>query len=324
MKRMLLFFTGVLTLLLVVWSCSKNSTGGGDDGADDGNTPYYIEDFMVDSVTDSTILLTWTATGDDADQGTASSYDIRYWHTWLAPANWDSAVQIVGEPHPKAAGSKESLWVHNLKRDTTYYFLMIVCDEANNCAGSSGCSGTCFTDQVVTFADSHLDSAIREIFGITSGDIMLSDLRAHDALFANGAGISSLSGIEVWGNLHGLGLASNSLSDLSPLSGLHGLVHLGLTDNGLSDISAIAPLDSLQILHLRTNHLSDLSAIAHLTRLRQLDLTQNQITNIEPLLGNEGLGTGDTIWLGENPLSSEATTYQIPILQSRGVTVLGI
>lgn len=322
MKRWPLILSRAVVLLLAVWSCSKNSAGG--DDVDDGNTPYFISDFMVDSVTDSSVLLTWTATGDDSNQGTASTYDIRYWHTWLAPANWDSAIQLTGEPHPKVAGSKESLWVHDLKKDTTYYFGMIVADEAGNDAGSNGCYGTCFTDRIVTFADWHLDSAIRANFGKPNGDLLLSDLRAHDGLFANEAGIVSLAGLEEWKNLTSLGLASNEISDLGPLSGLHRLLYLGLTGNNLSDISALAGLDSLVLLHLRSNSLSDLTALAYLTRIRQLDLTQNQITNVEPLLGNTGLGTGDTIWIGENPLSSEATTYQIPELQSRGVAVLGL
>lgn len=322
MKRWPLIVYGAIVCLLAVWSCSKNSAGG--DEVDDGNTPFFIGDFMVDSVTDSTALLTWTATGDDSNVGTASSYDVRYWHAWIAPSNWDSAIPLAGEPHPKVAGSKESLWVHNLKKDTTYYFSLKVCDEASNCAGSNGCFGICFSDHIVTFADTHLDSAFRAIFGKPSGDIMLSDLRAHDGMVANGAGIVNLGGLEQWVNLRTLGLASNDISDLSPLSGLHKLLYLGLTDNKLTDISPLAGLDSLLLVHLRSNNLSDLSALASLTALRQLDLTQNQITNIEPLLGNAGLGAGDTVWLGENPLSSEATTYQIPALQARGVTVLGL
>jgi len=48
----------------------------GRDDEDDGNTPYNILDVRVVAVTDSSVTLTWTATGDDADVGTASQYDL--------------------------------------------------------------------------------------------------------------------------------------------------------------------------------------------------------------------------------------------------------
>ncbi len=322
MKRHWVIAGMLVATSVVVWSCSKNSAGG--DDVDDGNTPYFISDFMVDSVTDSSVLLTWTATGDDSNLGTASTYDIRYWHTWLAPLNWDSAIQLTGEPHPKVAGSRESLWVHDLQKDSTYYFGMIVRDEAGNDAGSNGCFGTCFTDHVVTFADWHVDSAFRAVFIKPTGDIMLSDLRAHDGFIANHANIVNLGGIELWVNLRNLGLASNDISDLSPLSDLPKLLFLGLTDNNLTDLSPLAGLDSLFLIHLRSNNVSDLSALTNMTALRQIDLTQNQITDLAPLVANTGLGTGDTIWLGENPLSATALTVQIPALQARGAAVLGL
>lgn len=313
----------VVCALAVIGSCSKKNGAGGDE-ADDGNNPFFIGDVAVAAVTDSSALLVWTATGDDSDQGTATTYDIRYWHTWISPSNWDSSTRIVGEPHPKVAGAKESLLVNGLKKDSTYFFGLQVCDEANNCAGSNCAFGTCFTDVVVTFPDYHLDSAIRANFAKPTGDIMLSDLRAHDGLMANEAGISSLSGIEPWKNLRGAGFASNSITDLSPLSSLHNMLSLGLTDNGLSDISPLTPLQNLTLLHLRTNHVVDLSALTFMTSLRQLDLTQNQITDLAPLVANSGLGAGDTIWIGENPLSAEATTVQVPALQARGVAVMGL
>ena len=366
MKRWPLILSGAVVLLLAVWSCSKNSAGG--DDVDDGNTPYFISDFMVDSVTDSSVLLTWTATGDDSNQGTASTYDIRYWHTWLAPANWDSAFQLTGEPHPKVAGSKESLWVYDLKKDTTYYFSLVICDEVNNCSGSNGAVGTCFSDMVITFPDTHLDSAVRYDIGKPTGDIMVSDLRQHSVFSANDAGISDLSGMEHWKTLWALGLTGNSLTNLSPLSGLTNLTNLGLngneiadleplatllklnalslvanhvsdlsplssltsltglglTDNDIAAIGPLATLVNLEMIQLRTNEVVDISALAGLVKLQRIDLSQNHITDLGPLVANTGLGTGDTIWVGENPLSTTALTVQIPSLQGRGVAVLGL
>jgi len=39
------------------------------------------------------------------------------------------------------------------------------------------------------------------------------------------------------------------------------------------------------------------------------------------LVQNEGLGTGDTVDLRVNPLSSDSINIYIPQLQARGVTV---
>lgn len=109
------WFVAVLAVgLLGILSCSKKGSGG-DDG-DDGNTPYNIFDLRVSSTTDSSVTLIWTATGDDADQGTASSYDVRYWHTWITPSNWDSAFQVGSEPHPSPAGQTDSMRVTELKK----------------------------------------------------------------------------------------------------------------------------------------------------------------------------------------------------------------
>jgi len=52
-----------------------------------------------------------------------------------------------------------------------------------------------------------------------------------------------------------------------------------------------------------------------------LDLDSNQISNIQPLVNNLGLATGDSVALYSNPLSAESISVYIPQLQSRGVQV---
>jgi hypothetical protein len=317
------WIVAVLALgLLGVLSCSKKSSGG-DDG-DDGNTPYNILDLRVSSVTDSSVTLIWTATGDDADQGTASSYDIRYWHAWITEANWDSAFQVGYEPHPSPAGQKDSMCVTGLKKDSTYYFALQACDEATNCAPSGCVMGVCFTDVVVTFADSHLDSVVRVLISKPTGSILRSDLMGHDFLDANQAGIASLNGIELWTTLTAILLAGNSVTDLSPLANLVSLRGLGLTGNGIVNIAPLSGLVNIELLHLRANAVSDISALAGLTKLHQLDISDNDITNLAPLVANSGLASGDTVYAGQNPLSQQSLTVDVPALQARGVTILGL
>jgi len=61
--------------------------------------------------------------------------------------------------------------------------------------------------------------------------------------------------------------------------------------------------------------------LASLVSLADLDLWYNQIVDISPLLDNPGLGEGDYVGLGNNPLSEQSTNEYIPELEARGVTV---
>ena len=94
--------------------------------------------------------------------------------------------------------------------------------------------------------------------------------------------------------------ASNSVSDISALSGLTNLTHLVLPDNNVSDISALSGLTKLTSLYLKGNKISDLS----------------------PLVSNTGLGTGDWVGLWSVWTLSYPSIYtHIPALKTRGVEV---
>ena len=84
------------------------------------------------TLTDTSIQLTWTAPGDDAGSGTASTYDIRYSTSAITAGNWGSATQVSGEPAPQAASSSESFTVTGLDPNTTYYFAIKTADEVPN------------------------------------------------------------------------------------------------------------------------------------------------------------------------------------------------
>lgn len=46
-----------------------------------------------------------------------------------------------------------------------------------------------------------------------------------------------------------------------------------------------------------------------------------EITNIEPLVNNIGLGSGDYVYLYNNPLDSMSVNVYISALEARGVSV---
>src|SRR3989339_1379498 len=92
--------------------------------------PAKINNLAAGNATKSSITLTWTATGDDGTTGSAIEYDIRYLEgTVLTSGNWDSAVQLIGEPQPKASGQSETYTVNGLKEDTQYYIGIKARDE---------------------------------------------------------------------------------------------------------------------------------------------------------------------------------------------------
>ena len=69
--------------------------------------------------------------------GTASSYDIRYSASAITASNWDSAIQLTGEPLPLAAGSSQSYTVVGLSSNTAYYFAIKTTDAAGNISNIS-------------------------------------------------------------------------------------------------------------------------------------------------------------------------------------------
>jgi Leucine-rich repeat (LRR) protein len=88
----------------------------------------------------------------------------------------------------------------------------------------------------------------------------------------------------------------------------------------ISDISGIEYCTNLMTLALWGNQIVDISDLTGLTNLSWLDLSNNQVVNISALLSNSGIGSGDTVYLTGNPLSSTSESY-ISDLEARGVTV---
>lgn len=90
---------------------------------------------------DSSIVLQWTAPGDDGTAGRATSYDLRYRTTSITGTDtlswWNGATQATGEPTPGVSGSTDSLRVRGLQPVTTYYFMVRAADEVPNWSGYS-------------------------------------------------------------------------------------------------------------------------------------------------------------------------------------------
>jgi hypothetical protein len=94
-------------------------------------------------------------------------------------------------------------------------------------------------------------------------------------------------------------LISNHFTSVAPLAGDTALVGLGLDFSDISDLTPLTELHNLSSLSIRDNNVSD----------------------IQPLVDNPGIASGDAVYLNDNPLSQNSIETLIPTLEARGVTV---
>ena len=153
----------------------------------------------------------------------------------------------------------------------------------------------------VFIPDENLKAAVQEVIGdeITTGTM----LKLTTFISASGRGVTDLTGLEHAKNLiflaihHNSTIDNNSLSNLSPLSGLTKLKTLDLWGNSISDLSPLSGLTQLTTLNLSKNSISDVSELVGLTQLTHLDLRGN-------------------------PLNAAAISTHIPAIQANGAQVL--
>ncbi len=113
-------------------------TGGGDIGARpfavvaDLTPPAAVTDLAGALVGDDSVVLTWTAPGDDGGSGQAAAYSLRVSTAVITAENFDGAAAVAGVPAPQAAGAAERFTVGGLASGTTYFFAVKALDEAAN------------------------------------------------------------------------------------------------------------------------------------------------------------------------------------------------
>ena len=106
----------------------SNSASGRTNDKD----PAAVTNLSVLDRTETSIVLTFTAPGDDGNTGTASSYEIRYSKNLVNDSNYDSALIYTAIETPKEAGSVEQIQVPNLETDVKYYFALKAIDDRDN------------------------------------------------------------------------------------------------------------------------------------------------------------------------------------------------
>jgi hypothetical protein len=79
-----------------------------------------------------TLVLVWTAPGDDGTVGRATNYDLRMSTGPIDAGNYDQALQVGGLPAPANAGARQRTIIRGLTRGTTYYFALKSTDDVGN------------------------------------------------------------------------------------------------------------------------------------------------------------------------------------------------
>ncbi len=117
--------------------------------------PAPIHDLSVVSSTDTTLTLSFTATGDDGDAGKAARYDLRVGTDSIDKSSFGRTTQYVGEPAVATAGTTQTIVVEGLLSGTAYEFAIKTTDLAGNrseisnvvSAATTGSKTTIFTLQ---------------------------------------------------------------------------------------------------------------------------------------------------------------------------------
>jgi hypothetical protein len=94
--------------------------------------PDVVTDLAASAATTNAVNLSWTASGDDGDEGTAFLYDIRYSTEPITEENFDAASIVAKTPKPKESGMQELFAVTGLEFSTKYYFALKVRDRQFN------------------------------------------------------------------------------------------------------------------------------------------------------------------------------------------------
>ncbi len=114
------------------WSGVSNSPSG---TTVDQTPPSDISDLQVSDFGDDYLTVQWTAPGDDADVGTATSYEVYYSDT--AFDDYSTATSWANVPSPQIAGTSQSVTITGLVPGAEVFVRIRTGDEVPNWSGLS-------------------------------------------------------------------------------------------------------------------------------------------------------------------------------------------
>lgn len=104
-----------------------------DTATPDTIAPAWVNDLEAMSPTRTTVTLTWSAPGDDWNDGRAAVYDVRFAQTEDSlKTRWSLSRSFPVGRVPRNAGAAETVMVAGLEAGTKYYFGIKTGDETPN------------------------------------------------------------------------------------------------------------------------------------------------------------------------------------------------
>jgi PKD repeat protein len=99
---------------------------------EDNVPPALVGNLIVLFSGARSVMLQWTATGDDGMSGTATAYDVRYSTAPIDETNFHLAARVANPPKPGAPGTTQLFRAGGLDPLTTYYIALKVLDNVGN------------------------------------------------------------------------------------------------------------------------------------------------------------------------------------------------
>ncbi|NLP51826.1 leucine-rich repeat domain-containing protein [Bacillus sp. RO1] len=161
----------------------------------------------------------------------------------------------------------------DLQPDTEYAIKVVAFhdDEELGTATATYSTRSLPSGDVIAFADSALEQAVKNSLGIGDRKVYQSDMDYLWFIEASYLELKDLSGLEYATNLEYLFLDGNEISDLTPLSELDSLVDLTVRYNQITDLSPLEGLN-LEWLDVQNNPISDLSVLLTLDNLSYVNI----------------------------------------------------
>lgn len=110
--------------------------------------PARINDLKVVNTFEYSTDLSWTAPGDDGDEGKVFEYDIRYSTHGFDQQTWDEAEKYKFGPRALPAGERQSFQIRDLESGVLYYFAIKAIDKNDNASALSNVVSTKTIDVV--------------------------------------------------------------------------------------------------------------------------------------------------------------------------------
>lgn len=140
-------------------------------------------------------------------------------------------------------------------------------------------------EQLVEIPDSALREAVMRSLYRDEGDLKCIDLTLLTWVWQEGAGVTSLEGLQYADSLETVALGENEVTSLEPLRGLENLTGVSMFNNPITDGSPLAGKTTLEIVDLGGSQISDVSFVEGLINVERLELWGLADVDLTPVHG---------------------------------------